>query len=85
MCAQCGAVGIGGFVTGGGAGFSTGKWGYGSDNLISATVVLANGDIVEASDTENPDLFWGIRGGKPTSHHLIIVPGHVSCHLSTYT
>ncbi|KAG8901313.1 hypothetical protein FRC01_009880, partial [Tulasnella sp. 417] len=37
--------------------------GLAADNLISATVVLANGEIVEVSETENADLFWGIRGG----------------------
>lgn len=33
------------------------------DNLLAATVVLANGSVVEASEKTNPDLFWGIRGG----------------------
>ena len=42
---------------------SAGEYGLAIDNVLSATVVLANGDILKASDTENPDLFWGIRGG----------------------
>jgi hypothetical protein len=32
------------------------------DNIVSATVVLANGKIVQANDKQNPDLFWGIKG-----------------------
>ncbi|KAG9041019.1 hypothetical protein FS837_012816 [Tulasnella sp. UAMH 9824] len=59
----CSEVSIGGYTVGGGIGFSTGAHGLGADNLISATVVLANGDVVEASETENVDLLWGIRGG----------------------
>ncbi|KAJ4188774.1 hypothetical protein NW755_006264 [Fusarium falciforme] len=34
------------------------------DNIVSATVVLANGKIVQASDKQNPDLFWGIKGAS---------------------
>ncbi|KAG8906947.1 hypothetical protein FRC00_012248, partial [Tulasnella sp. 408] len=59
----CSQVSIGGYTVGGGIGYSTGAHGLAADNLISATVVLANGEIVEASETENADLFWGIRGG----------------------
>jgi len=58
-------VGIGGHATQGGVGVSTGEWGLAVDNMVSATVVLANGGIVKASETENADLFWGIRGGGP--------------------
>ncbi|KAG8897040.1 hypothetical protein FRC00_004899 [Tulasnella sp. 408] len=56
-------VGVGGLTTGGGYGWLSGEHGLTLDSLVSATVVLANGDIVEASATEHPDLFWGIRGG----------------------
>lgn len=41
-----------------------GEHGLAVDNIVSATVVLANGNIVNASETEHPDLFWGIRGGE---------------------
>ena len=56
-------VGIGGLTTGGGIGFMVRRFGLAIDNLISAEVVTANGDIVTASADENPDLFWAIRGG----------------------
>jgi len=56
-------TGIGGFTTGGGYGWTSSKYGLTSDNLISAEVVLADATVVRCSERENPDLFWGIRGG----------------------
>src|ERR687883_174120 len=57
------SVGFGGLTTGGGIGFMVRKYGLAIDNLLSAQVVTAAGDIVTASATEHPDLFWAIRGG----------------------
>jgi len=56
-------TGAGGFTLGGGLGRTDRKMGLSIDNLLAATVVTADGRVVRASEEENPDLFWGIRGG----------------------
>lgn len=57
------SVGFGGLTSGGGVGFMVRKYGLTIDNLLSAEVVTAAGEIVTASAAEHPDLFWAVRGG----------------------
>jgi FAD/FMN-containing dehydrogenase len=56
-------TGIAGLTLGGGIGWLMRKHGATVDNLLSADIVTAQGEIVTASEEENPDLFWAIRGG----------------------
>ncbi|MDQ3694450.1 MAG: FAD-binding oxidoreductase [Chloroflexota bacterium] len=56
-------TGIAGYTLGGGMGMLQRKWGLACDNLLSAEVVTASGEVVRASITEHPDLYWAIRGG----------------------
>ncbi|MFI7604274.1 FAD-binding oxidoreductase [Micromonospora sp. NPDC049366] len=57
------SVGMVGLATGGGYGPLSGRFGLAADNLVAATVVLADGSVVIADETGDPDLLWALRGG----------------------
>ncbi len=56
-------TGIGGLTLGGGFGWLTHQFGLSCDNLLSAEVVTATGEVLRASAAQHPDLFWALRGG----------------------
>lgn len=55
-------VGVGGLASGGGIGWMVRKFGLTIDAMQAVEIVTANGEVVRASDEENPDLFWAVRG-----------------------
>jgi len=83
-------TGIAGLTLGGGVGWLMGTHGLAIDNLRSAEVVLASGEVVEATEESDPDLFWAIRGGGGNfgvatsltyqTHPLTTVLGGVAAH-----
>ena len=56
-------TGVGGLTLGGGMGWLSRKHGLSIDNIVSVEIVTADGQIRRASEDENPDLFWAVRGG----------------------
>jgi hypothetical protein len=68
----CADVGVAGYMQGGGYGFTSREYGMNSDNVIEATVMLANGEIVVANEQKNEGLFWAIRGGTGNQFGILL-------------
>lgn len=60
---RCPTVGVAGFLMGGGIGFNMRRLGMACDRLVEAEIVTADGRVLTLSATQNPDLFWAVRGG----------------------
>lgn len=62
---HCPTVPLSGYILNGGFGWNSGAWGPACANLLEMELVDARGELVRASETENPDLFWAARGAGP--------------------
>ncbi|MBO6717294.1 MAG: FAD-binding oxidoreductase [Rhizobiaceae bacterium] len=62
---HCASVAVSGYLLGGGFGWNAGTWGIACHNVEGVDVVLADGSLVSASETQNPEIFWAARGAGP--------------------
>ncbi len=76
---ECEDVCVGGFVQGGGLGFSSSSFGMNCDNVVELRVMLADGSIIIANATQNFDLFWSMLGGTGGNFGVLLSVTY-SCH-----
>lgn len=76
---HCGSVPMSGYLLGGGVGWNSSEWGFAWQSVLSAEVVLSDGRVVTASASENPDIYWAVRGAGP-EFFGIVVAYHLRLH-----
>lgn len=87
---HCPQVKASGFLLGGGMAWNPTVWGSGAENVEAIELVTAQGELIKASETENPDYFWAARGsgsgffGVVTKYYLKLFPLPKAIHGSTY-
>lgn len=69
---ECDAVGVAGHMQGGGYGFTSREFGLNCDRVVSVEMMLADGRVVRASEEEEPDLFWAVRGGTGNNFGILL-------------
>lgn len=69
---HCASVPLSGYLLGGGFGWNSGQWGVACFNVASVDVVLADGKVHRASETENPEVFWAARGAGPEFFGIVV-------------
>jgi FAD/FMN-containing dehydrogenase len=68
---HCDTVPLSGFLLGGGFGWNAGTWGIACFSVESVDVVMADGELLRASETENPEIFWAARGAGPSFFGIV--------------
>jgi FAD/FMN-containing dehydrogenase len=69
---NCDDVRCGGYIQGGGYGYTSRQYGMQIDSVVEFTVILADGQSVTASEEVNPDLFWAMRGGTGGNFGVLV-------------
>jgi FAD/FMN-containing dehydrogenase len=69
---ECDTVGVAGHMQGGGYGFTSREFGLNCDRVDEVSVMLADGRVVRASESEEPDLFWAVRGGTGNNFGVLL-------------
>jgi FAD/FMN-containing dehydrogenase len=89
----CPTVGVAGHALAGGIGFFVRQFGFACDNMVSAEIATADGEIEVADERSNPDLFWALRGAGQASFGIVTrlafrthdVAGITTCDLEATT
>jgi FAD/FMN-containing dehydrogenase len=78
----CPDVCVGGYMQGGGYGFTSREFGMNCDNVVTLSMMLADGQVVSANATTNADLYWAVRGGTGNNFGILLWAGYKIYHLA---